>query len=159
MVFTTTEIAQREGRAGFTGLRYAAKPAAHVPPNQHLSKQPTFAAGAVTKTMSLDDRNRVSEETIERQRFMDAKHNLAGTRSVSSFEDRTILRFDPVEQYSKEKTGHASYNAGRYQSGMDGDIAFLKEGTKLPEGRGVFTTLVRQNPYQTKQSVTIKITQ
>jgi hypothetical protein len=159
MVFSNVNIAQREGRGGFTGLRYAKKPEAHVPPNVHIGKQPTFTPGSVTKTMAVDDRNRFSEETIERQRFFDAKHTLAGTRDVTSFEDRSILAFNPVEQYEAEKAGYATYDGGRHQSGTDGDMAFLKEGTHLPEGRGVFTSLKRQNPFQTKDSVTIKIKQ
>ena len=159
MVFKNVNIAQREGRGGFTGLRYAKKPEAQIPPNEHLTKQPTFTPGSITKTMAVDDRNRFSEETIERQRFFDAKHALAGTRDVTSFEDRSILKFDPVEQYEAEKAGYATYDGGRHQSGTKGDVAFLKAGSDMPEGRGVFTTLIRQNPLQTKNSVTIKIKQ
>ena len=159
MPFDFHNIQQREGRSGKTGLRYAKKPESTIPPNAFLSTQPPFPGKSVAKTLSQQDRNLFDEETVERQRFMDGKLSLAGTRDVSSFEDRTVLRFDPVEDYAAEQAGHATYNSGRHQSGVRGDIAFLKEGSALPEGRGQFTTLIRQNPFQTRDSIAIKIKQ
>lgn len=159
MPFKTEQIAQRDGRDGFTGLTFAKKPAAVVPPSEHLMKQPTFPGDKVIKTMGTSDANRISEEVIERQRFLDAKTALNGKKDVSSYEDRSVLRFDPVEQYEKERSGHATYDSGRHQSGAKGDQAFMKGGTELPEGRGKFTTLERQNPYQLKLPGAIKIRQ
>lgn len=159
MLFKTEQIAQREGRDGFTGLTYAKKPQATVPPSEHLMRQPTFPGDKILKTMPAEAANRFSEEVVERQRFLDAKTNLNGKRDVSSYEDRTVLRFDPVEQYEKERCGHATYDSGRHQSGTRGDQAFMSPGTELPEGRGKFTTLERQNPYQLKLPGAIKIRQ
>jgi hypothetical protein len=159
MTFDFHNIQQREGRSGKTGLRYARKPESSIPPNAFLTTQPPFPGKSVKKTLGQGDRNLFEEEVIERQQFMAAKVTLAGTRDVSSFEDRTVLKFDPLEDYAAEQAGYATYNSGRYQSGTKGDIAFLKEGSALPEGRGQFTTIIRQNPFQTKDSINIKIKQ
>lgn len=159
MLFKTEQIAQRDRRDGRTGITFAKKPGAVVPPNEHLMKSPTFRADRTMPTMGTSSANRISEDVIERQRFLDAKTNLNGKRDVSSFEDRSVLRFDPVEQYEKERSGAATYDSGRHQSGTKGDQAFMKSGTELPEGRGKFTTLERQNPFQLKLPGALKIRQ
>ncbi len=160
MTFKYHNIAQREARDGYTGLTYSKKPQHNVPPNQNLGKKPvTFTADSIKKTLSQTDKNRFEEETIERQRFLDAKIALNGKKDVTTYEDRTQLKFDPVEQYEKERSGYATYNSGRHQSGTRGDQAFMKEGTYLPEGRGKFTSLKHQDPYRVKLPSAVKIRQ
>ena len=155
--FNYYNIAKRDSRAGYSGLTYGSK--VNTPPIKGtFDHKNTFSADAIKETMSEGDRNRFEEETIERQRFMDAKHTLAGKKDVSDFEDRTILKFDPIDDYSKNESGHSTHDSGKYQSGTDGDVAFLKGG-EFVKGRGRFTTLIKQNPFQVKLSSAIKIKQ
>ncbi len=160
MTFHLEQVSKRQGRDGKTGVRYSKKPIATVPPNQTMmAKAPDVDASKITAVVNTTAANRFREKTIERERFIDGKPSLAGKRNVSSYEDRTQLRFDPVEQYNKEKSGHATYDSGRHQSGTRGDQAFMRNGTLLPEGRGKFTTLERQDPYQLKLPAAINIRQ
>ncbi len=158
-MFDTEQIAKRQRRDGFTGVTYTKKPLANVQPNRFLMRQPTFPGEKVNQKTAPTAKNRPSEETIERQRFLDGKPQLAGKRNVSSYEDRTQLRFDPMERFSKEKSGYNTYDSGRYQSGTRGDKAFMTNTTKLPEGRGQHTTLERQDPYRLKLPSAIYIRQ
>ncbi len=155
--FNYYDIAKRDSRGGYSGLAYARKPTS-APVKGSFDHKNTFSTDAVKETMSSEDRNRFEEETIERQRFMDAKTTLNGKKDVSEFEDRTVLKFDPIDDYSKNESGYSAYDSGKYQSGTEGDVAFLKGGEYV-KGRGRFTTLVKQNPFQVKLSSNIKIKQ
>jgi len=154
--FKYNNIAKRESRGGFSGLAYGSNPTGTVEKGT-FKQTNTFKASMVMETMADKDKDRFAEETIERQRFMDEKKNLAGNKDVSTFEDRTILRFDPLEGLKKNESGYATYDGGRYQSGQS-DQSFMKGGEYL-KGRGRFTTLERQDPYQVKLSGAIKIKQ
>ncbi len=154
--FKYNNIAKRESRGGFSGLAYGSNPTGTVEKGT-FKQTNTFKADMVMETMADKDKDRFAEETIERQRFMDEKKTLAGNKDVSTFEDRTILRFDPLEGLKKNESGYATYDGGRYQSGQS-DQSFMKGGEYL-KGRGRFTTLERQDPYQVKLSGAIKIKQ
>jgi len=154
--FKYNNIAKRESRGGFSGVAYGSNPTGTVEKGT-FKQTNTFKASMVMETMADKDKDRFAEETIERQRFMDEKKNLAGNKDVSTFEDRTILRFDPLEGLKKNESGYATYDGGRYQSGQS-DQSFMKGGEYL-KGRGRFTTLERQDPYQVKLSGAIKIKQ
>lgn len=160
MIFDTEQVNKRQGRDGMTGICYSKKPTATVPPNKTMmARAPDVDTDKITKVTNTTKANRFREEVVERQRFIDGKPSLAGKRNVSEFEDRQQLRFDPVEQYNKNKSGHSTYDSGRHQSGTRGDQAFMKGGTNLPEGRGKFTSLERQDPYLLKLPAAIKIRQ
>jgi len=154
--FKTDNIAKRHDRAGHSGLAYAKQPEKE-PYKGTFRQNNTFSAKLVKETMADKDKDRFAEELIERERFLDAKVNLAGTRDVSAFEDRTVLRFDPLENLNMTEVGHSTYDGGRFQSGMS-DATFMRGGEALL-GRGRFTTLDRQDPYQVKLSGNIKIKQ
>ncbi len=154
--FKYNNIAKRESRGGFSGLAYGSNPTGTVEKGT-FKQTNTFKASMVMETMADKDKDRFAEETIERQRFMDEKKNLAGNKDVSTFEDRSILRFDPLEGLKQTEAGYATYDGGRYQSGQT-DQSFMKGGEYL-KGRGRFTTLERQDPYQVKLSAAIKIKQ
>ncbi len=155
-VFKFANIAKRDSRGGFGGLVYSNSPSANVEKGT-FKQTNTFSATKVMETMDESDKDRFAEETIERQRFLDDKIALAGKKDVSTFEDRAVLSFDPLERLTREETGYSTYDGGRYQSGMS-DQKFMTGGEAL-EGRGRFTTLDRQDPYQLKLSSAIKIKQ
>ncbi len=154
--FQVANIAKRHDRAGHSGLAYAPKPKTE-PYRGTFRQDNTFSATLVKETMADADKDRFEEELIERERFMDAKHNLAGKRDVSEFEDRSVLKFDPLESLKETETGYATYDGGRFQSGTS-DNTFMNGGEALL-GRGRFTTLERQDPFQVKLSQNIKIKQ
>jgi hypothetical protein len=152
--FPIDAISRRDGRGGLDGLRYSKRPAVHVKPVALGQKPPTFGS-KVFKTMSASDRVAFEEETIERSRFLDAKVNLAGKRDVSEFEDREVLRFDPVSKYKQEMVGALSHDSGKFQGGETGE-SYLRGG-KNPDGRP--TTLKQPNPYHVALSNRIHIKQ
>ena len=154
--FKFANIAKRDSRGGFSGLAYNDSPAGKVEKGT-FKQTNTFSATMVMDTMDDTDKDRFAEETIERQRFMDEKKGLAGKKDVSTFKDRSVLTFDPLERMTRQETGYGTYDNGRYQ-GCLSDVSFMKGGEALL-GRGRFTTLERQDPYQVKLAGAIKIKQ
>jgi len=152
-MFAYTEIAKRENRHGFTGLRYGKDPEKFVATPPYFP-EPTFKPPTTTPD---EGKNKPDEADVLRGEFLDAKPHLAGKRDVSMYEDRAVLRFDPLEHLDKEGVGYASYDNGRFQSGFKGDQAFMNGNGDYVEGRGKFTTLTKQNPYQTKLPSAFKI--
>jgi hypothetical protein len=153
-MFKIDNISQREGRGGFDGLRYSKRPEANVPTQDIGRPEPTFGS-KVLKTMTDNDRVTFEEEVIEKSRFLDAKKSLAGKRDVSEFEDRDVLKFDPVSQYKQDMVGALSHDSGKFKGGESGE-SFLRGG-KNADGR--FTTLQQPNPYHTDLSKRITIKQ
>lgn len=152
-MFAYTEISKRENRHGFSGLRYGKDPEKFVP-TPPFFPEPTFKPPTEP---AQEGKNTPSEQDVLRGEFLDAKPRLAGKRDVSQYEDLSVLRFDPLEHLKKDGVGYSSYDNGRFQSGFKGDQAFMNGNGDYVEGRGKFTTLTKQNPYQTKLPSAFKI--
>ena len=159
MTFNFTEISKRQGRSGFSGLRYAKEPNSKISQGTFMTKKPTFSHDSVAKTMKQETHATFSNESIVKQRFMDAKNGrLAGFKEVDSFEGRDILTFDPISDHKRDAAGQASNRSGKFQSGDSGEV-FLNASDKFIKPLGKFVTLIRPNPYDTKPVVKIKIRQ
>jgi len=154
MVFNTQEIAKRQGLAGFQGLRYAPDVTKFVNPEKLAMPKPTFKKSSVMETLPENAQAKFTQESVEYSRFIDAKKNLAGNRDVSEFEDREVLQFDPVSDYTKEKAGFSTYDSGKFQGGMSGESRLSGKAVNYVERVG---TLEKPDPYHVSLNKAIRI--
>jgi len=154
MVFNLQEISKRQGLAGFQGLRYAPDVTKFLNPEKLAMPKPTFKKSSVMETLPENVQATFTQESIEYSRFIDAKKNLAGNRDVSEFEDREVLQFDPVSDYTKEKAGFSTYDSGKFQGGMSGESRLSGKTVNYVERVG---TLERPDPYHVSLNKAIHI--
>ena len=152
--FPIEEIAKRGELGGLHGLRFGKKPTDFVMPHEY-GWEPTFKETSVYSTMDKDTRQTFQQENVERGRFLEEKHNLAGTKKVKEYEGiEQGLAFDPMGSIAFG--GQASYDSGEKQGGTTGASGFLGGTTKTRDNsRG--TDLVHQDPYAHKTSDKISI--
>lgn len=156
MSFTETKlkhIGRRGELDGYDGLTYTRKPVKDPKPHEFITKKPDFK-GALAM-MDDESRREFEHGLIKRQEFLDSKPNLAGKRNVSAYEDKEVLRFDPLAELDEKKAGDYAYDSGRHQGGESG-ATFVKTNRVYRAGR--FTRIdVQPDAYATKLPNSIKI--
>lgn len=159
MSFNISNIPQRENLRGFEGLAYKTKPAETLKEFGYEYK-PAWGA-KLFETMEKKDADTFGEEVIEAARFLDEKKTLAGKSRdgdlkniVADYEDRARLTFDPVSEYQQKQSGHASYDSGKFNGGVEGGEAKLRgNGQKFAVP---VATLSQPNPYHVNTNIRLK---
>jgi len=153
-----TDIAKRQSFDGFSGLKYGKNPEQFLPPPAMLYK-PAFG-NSVFKTMDGDDVQQFEQSVLDRQEFLENKHNMRGFRKPDAYEDaeKDGLAFDPLKNMG-DTVGDASYDQGVHQGGIRGAKGYTDENVKTRATRGDALTLDNQDPYAHRLSNKIRIHQ
>tara|TARA_S200002703_G_C3747016_1_gene229830 strand:+ start:509 stop:985 length:477 start_codon:yes stop_codon:yes gene_type:complete len=132
-VFNVTEIAKRGEMDGRNGLMFSKRPTVKPTDQTYLTSDPSFRKGAFA-TMNQSDRDTFTNEQMARTEFLLEKPNLAGTKEVSAYEDKSEIPFNPLKDLDPKQAGSYSYDSGMHQGGETG-ATFLRKNNTYYGGR------------------------